>query len=104
MRVDWAILRVKIRRNWKKYVSPMLLVLGMMLLGYVGSEYYGMHREQQRLRAEWDQQQTRRANAAQSQNAPAPVDDGLIRLDIPKIDLSAIVVDGTTRKQLKNGP
>jgi sortase A len=104
MRVHWAILREEIGRNWKKYVSPVLMVLGVMLLGYVASEYYGMHHEQQRLRAEWDQQQVQRTAAAQNRTAPQPADDGLIRLDIPKIDLSAIVVDGTTRKQLKNGP
>jgi sortase A len=61
-----------------------------------------MHREQQRLRAEWEQQQSQRASA--TVKTERPVDDGLIRLDIPKIELSAIVVDGTTRKQLKNGP
>jgi sortase A len=104
MRLNRTILTNRARQNWKKYISPVLLVLGMMLLGYVASEYYGMHREQQRLRAEWDRQQVQWTATAQNPTAPQPVDDGLIRLDIPKIDLSAIVVDGTTRKQLKNGP
>ena len=102
MRADRDTLAGKLVANWKRYVSPVLLVLGVALLGYVASEYYGMHREQHRLRAEWDRQQAQRATA--TEKAAQPVDDGLIRLDIPKIDLSAIVVDGTTRKQLKNGP
>src|SRR6059058_1070369 len=100
MHMDWTTLGGEIRRNWKRYVSPVMLVLGVALLGYVASEYYGMHREQQRLRAEWDQQQKTRA-AAQADASQKPVDDGLIKLEIPKIELSAIVVDGTTRKQLK---
>jgi sortase A len=100
MRVNWENLREQLARNWKKYLSPVLMVLGAVLLFYVGSEYYGMHREQQRLQAEWDQQQ----KTPTTTEAPKPADDGLIRLAIPKIDLTAIVVDGTTRKQLKNGP
>src|SRR3954469_2668266 len=91
-----------LRQNWKRYISPALMVLGAILLFYVGSEYYGMHREQKRLQAEWEQQQHRNATAATAEQKP--VDDGLIRLEIPKIDLTAIVVDGTTRKDLKNGP
>src|SRR5438270_7364391 len=102
MRMDWATFGKRISRDWKKYVSPVFLMLGMALLGYVGSEYYGMHREEQRLRAEWEHQQSQRTSA--TVKTEQPVDDGLIRLDIPKIELSAIVVDGTTRKQLKNGP
>jgi sortase A len=102
MRVDWAVLKEEIGRNWKRYISPVLLVLGVVLLGYVASEYFGMHKEQQRLRAAWDQQQKRPFPV--EKESELPVNDGLIRLDIPKIDLSAIVVDGTTRKQLKNGP
>jgi sortase A len=100
--MDWTTFGGRIGRDWKKFVSPVFLVLGLALLGYVGSEYYGMHREQQRLRSEWEQQQGQRTSAAVK--TEQPVDDGLIRLDIPKIELSAIVVDGTTRKQLKNGP
>src|SRR5436853_2521812 len=102
MRMDWTTFTRRVSRDWKKYISPVFLLLGVALLGYVGSEYYGMRREQQRLRAEWEQQQSQRTSVAVK--TEQPVDDGLIRLDIPKIDLSAIVVDGTTRKQLKNGP
>src|SRR5256885_8214173 len=50
MRVNWPDFREKLTANWKSYLSPVLMVLGVILLFYVGSEYYGMHREQQRLR------------------------------------------------------
>ena len=88
--------------DWKHYLSPVLMVLGVLLLAYVSTQYYQMHREQQRLRAVWEQQQ-RVQPSAFAKTQPGP-DDGLIRLEIPKIDLSAIVVDGTTRRQLKLGP
>src|SRR3954470_5619074 len=90
--------------NWKKYLSPTLMVVGAVVLGYVGSQYYEMHREQQRLQAMWENQQKAGASGASKGESSQPADDGLIRLEIPKIELSAIVVDGTTRKQLKNGP
>lgn len=103
MREKFPQLNRRVRAEWKSYVSPVLMLLGAILLLYVGSEYYGMHREQQRLQAEWAAQQKATATEpSATENKPA--DDGLIRLAIPKIDLSAIVVDGTTRKQLKNGP
>jgi sortase A len=88
--------------DWKRYISPTLMVLGVLLLAYVGSQYYQMHKEQQRLRTVWEQQQKAQPSTV-SKAQPTP-DDGLIRLEIPKIDLTAIVVDGTTRKDLKNGP
>ena len=39
-----------------------------------------------------------------SEAEPGVVDDGLTRLSIPKINLDAIVVDGTSYKKLKLGP
>lgn len=102
MRKKFSQLNRRVHAQWKSYVSPVLMLLGAVLLLYVGSEYYDMHREQQRLQAEWTAQQ--KATATETRTENKPVDDGLIRLAIPKIDLSAIVVDGTTRKQLKNGP
>lgn len=89
-------------KEWRRFISPLLLVVGLVLLGYVGSQYYQMHREQQRLEAAWEQQQ-KAAPETSAANAQ-PMDDGLIRLSIPKIDLSAIVVNGTTRMDLKSGP
>src|SRR5579863_383455 len=87
--------------DWRRWVSPALMLLGVLLIAYVGSQYYEMHREQQRLESVWRMQQS--APGAKTQGEPA-ADDGLIRLEIPKIELSAIVVNGTTRQQLKDGP
>jgi sortase A len=88
--------------DWRRYISPLLLFVGLGLLGYVGSQYYQMHREQKRLEAAWEQQQ--KASPEVSEASAKPADDGLIRLSIPKIELSAIVVNGTTRMDLKSGP
>lgn len=71
------------------------------MLAYVASQYYGMYSEQKRLEHEWAQEQ----KAQPLRLASQPIrHDGLIRVSIPKINLDAIVLDGTTRKQLKNGP
>ena len=78
------------------------MAVGVLLLVYVGSQYYQMHREQKRLEAAWEKQQNTAPEA--SAEPTKSTDDGLIRLTIPKIDLSAIVVNGTTRMDLKSGP
>jgi LPXTG-site transpeptidase (sortase) family protein len=92
-----------IKNVLRRHLPLVLTVVGMFLLGFVGSEYYGMYREQKRLTVEWEQQ-----NAAGPRSAAGttdkPVGDGLTRLEIPKISLDAIVVEGASRKALKLGP
>lgn len=102
----------KLSRYWKdrraagsiadrRRLSLILMVAGLGLLGYVGSEYWSMYREQQDLHRLWQAQQT----PAPATNAPAtPVDDGLTRVSIPKINLDVIVVEGTNHKALRLGP
>ena len=86
----------------KRYISTALIIVGAVMLSYVASQYFGMYSEQKRLTQEWEQQNSQQQNAATTQQ---PVrQDGLIRVSIPKINLDAIVLDGTTHKQLKNGP
>jgi sortase A len=83
-------------------LSAILILIGLVLLGYVGHEYWTMHREQQALRRQWLQQQQ---SAAIPANTPAaPKDDGLTRVSIPKINLDLIVVEGTNHKALRLGP
>ena len=77
------------------------MLVGMMTLAYVGFQYFGMWREQRSLEAQWQQQQR---DYAQRGGTPTKVDDGLTRIEIPKIDLEAIVVNGSDRKHLKVGP
>jgi sortase A len=86
----------------RQRLSLALMLGGLGLLGYVGSEYWSMYREQQDLHRLWQAQQQKQATAA---NAPArTVDDGLTRVSIPKINLDVIVVEGTNHKALRLGP
>jgi sortase A len=82
----------------RRHLWILLTVVGVFLLGFVGSEYYGMYSEQKRLTQDWEKQ-----NAPVQQGEVRPVADGLTRVEIPKINLEAMVVEGTTRKQLKLG-
>jgi sortase A len=85
---------------WKKYLPTALLVLGALLLGYVGTQYYAMYSAQKHLAAAWEKQNS----APHTAETAAVVDDGLIRVEIPKINLDAMVVEGSSRKQLKIAP
>jgi sortase A len=83
-------------------LSAILIVIGVALLGYVGHEYWTMHREQQALRQQWLEQQ--QAAAVPTKAPAAAKDDGLTRVSIPKINLDLIVVEGTNHKSLRLGP
>lgn len=90
------------RRSW----SLVLVLVGAVLLSYVGYSYFSMYHEQQRLAQEWEEQQ-RQAQSSGADGSATPVtsqDDGLTRVSIPKISLDAIIVEGTSHKQLKLGP
>lgn len=80
--------------------SAILILIGIGLLGYVGHEYWAMHREQQRLQQQWITQQP----TASSKLTAANKDDGLTRVSIPKINLDLIVVEGTNHRALRLGP
>jgi sortase A len=89
----------------KRLLPTLLLLVGVVLLIYVGAQYGQMFWEQHQLESQWKSQQQRQAqHAANPDDASAPVDDGLTRLSIPKIELDAVVVEGTTRKKLLLGP
>ena len=91
------------RFAWKKYLPMAFMALGMVLLVYVSVQYYSMYSEQKRMAHEW-QEQNSKPRSEQSAGAPASVNDGLTRVEIPKINLDAMVVEGATRKQLKIAP
>ena len=95
---QWQKLRLLIGRQ---KLSVILMFAGVILLGYVGSEYGAMYREQQALHRQWQEQQ--KASVAESGFAPVR-DDGLTRVSIPKINLDVIVVEGTNHKALRVGP
>src|SRR6185312_8598670 len=85
----------------RRTYSWLLVVIGVALLAYVGSQYWGMYRSQQNLEAQWEHQ----AATANVPGAPKlTADDLLTRVVIPKINLDAIVVEGASRKELSEGP
>jgi len=97
-RPKWQHVRRFIARQ---RLSAVLMLIGVGLLGYVGSEYWAMYHEQHALQREWQAQQ----NVVSSSSGVAPVkDDGLTRVFIPKINLDVIVVEGTNHRALRIGP
>lgn len=85
----------------RRTLSTLLVIVGVALLAYVASQYWGMYRSQQTLEAQWEQQ----AAAASVPEAPKlTAADLLTRVVIPKINLDAIVVEGASRKKLSEGP
>lgn len=85
----------------RRVISLALVLIGIVLLGYVAGEYLGMYRSQKSLEAEWQRQ------AATMSVPGAPTispDQMLTRLEIPKIQVDAIVVEGASRRDLSEGP
>lgn len=105
-RTQWSRVRDRVQpfiraAGKRNYLSLVMVVIGIALLGYVASEYWGMYHRQQQLAAQWEQQ-------ASVANVPGKaslsVDDLLTRVVIPKISLDAIVVEGASRRELSEGP
>ncbi len=88
--------------EWRKLVSPVLLIFGALLLGYVGAQYGQMFYEQRQLAHEWERQQ--HARTSSPAGAAKVEDDGLTRISVPKIDLDSVIVEGTNHKSLLLGP
>ena len=80
------------------------------MLIYVGSQYWTMHQTQARLQAQWDRQQAsfqanrQTTTPASVHTSPSGIDPALTRIEIPKINLAAMVVEGDSAKQLLLGP
>jgi sortase A len=85
----------------RRTISLALIVIGVILLGYVAGEYWGMYRSQKNLEAEWQRQA---ATISVPGKAPVSPDQLLTRLQIPKIQVDAIVVEGASRRELSEGP
>ncbi len=80
------------------YLPFFMIVAGAAILFYVASQYWVMYSEQRRLAHEWNEQQQHPANQTRA------VSDGLTHLSIPKINLDAVVVEGTNHRALLIGP
>src|SRR5437868_2293314 len=89
------------KRDRRKLFSWIWLTVGAVLLSYVGFEYASMHFEQRSLTSQWERQN--RTAATVSYPAPAAPDE-LTRLSIPKIGLDAVIVEGTSHRQLTIAP
>jgi LPXTG-site transpeptidase (sortase) family protein len=98
LRSGWDKLRPLLNR---KFLSLAMLVIGICLLIYVGSEYWGMYRSQQKLEAAWEQQAATVGSPGQAQISQVEM---LTRVVIPKINMDAIVVEGSSRRALSDGP
>jgi sortase A len=85
----------------RRVISLALVVIGVVLLGYVAGQYWGMYRSQKNLEAEWQRQA---ATVSVPGKAPVSPDQMLTRLQIPKIQMDAIVVEGASRRELSEGP
>jgi LPXTG-site transpeptidase (sortase) family protein len=84
----------RLKRIW----PSLLIVAGVALLIYVGSQYATMYAAQRRLTQQWQQQNL------QLPVQPAGLVTTLTRLTIPAIKLDAVVVEGVNRKDLLMGP
>jgi len=93
----------EVRTHKGRFIAYALVLAGMVLLSYVAIQYSVMYREQRRLAQEWAEQQKAVAHVANSSSQAAPV-SRLMRIVIPKINVDAIVVEGTDRKALLRGP
>ena len=93
------------KRNLRQTVSPVLVIVGALLLGYVGAQYGEMYLEQRHLAQEWQRQQQASPSSRPAAGASrTEEDDGLTRLSVPKIDLDSVIVEGTNHKALLLGP
>lgn len=88
-------------RSMREGISLFLLLLGLALVGYVGSQYWDMYHSQRQLQAQWEKQATAAAAPGQPKLS---AEEMLTRVSIPKINLDAIVVEGATPRQLTKGP
>lgn len=91
-----------VKQQWRQALPALLVIVGIVLLVYVSSQYGEMYFAQRRLAHEWAAQQMHAKTSGPETAQPA--DDGLVRLEIPKISLDSVVVEGTTHKALLLGP
>ena len=91
----------------RQWISLALVVVGCGLLGYVGGQYWYMALTQRQLETSWQAQQAETGDPAigtAGVGATKGADRSLTRLEIPRIKLKAIVLEGADRQQLLVGP
>ena len=85
------------QRGIRQYFAVLLISLGALLSLYVGGTYLWMYQQQRQLMHEFQAQ-----NAVTNPSAPRA--GGLTRISIPKINLDAVILEGTSYKSLTLGP
>ncbi|HEY6273214.1 MAG TPA: class D sortase [Terriglobales bacterium] len=88
----------------RQWISLILVVAGCGLLGYVGGQYWYMVHTQRQLEASWQSQANASGGDGRSLAAAVTAGKPLTRLMVPKINLEAIVLEGSDRQQLIAGP
>lgn len=84
-------------RGIRQYFAVLLISLGVLLSLYVGGTYLWMYAQQRELMQEFQAQ-----NAVANPSVPRV--GGLTRISIPKINLDAVIMEGTSHKSLTLGP
>jgi LPXTG-site transpeptidase (sortase) family protein len=84
-------------RGIRQYFAVLLISLGALLSLYVGGTYLWMYEQQRQLMHEF---QTQNAGISPSTTHAG----GLTRISIPKINLDAVILEGTSHKSLTLGP
>src|SRR5436305_14971114 len=93
-KIEYAELLRRVRSSSpRRIVSIALLLIGVTLLGYVGSQYWDMYHSQRQLEAQWEHQQLSALPAPGQPKAAIATADLLTRVSIPRIKLDAIVVE-----------
>lgn len=92
------------QQNLRRYWPLGLMLLGAVLLVYVGAQYATMYIEQKRMAAQFDRQVIHPADPGAIASRVADPEFNLTKLLIPKIELDSMVVEGTTSKALLIGP
>ena len=87
----------------RRFVPVSLIAIGALLLLYVGLQYGEMLHQQKVLADRWEQEQ-QNPSQVHTKLASSDDDDALIRLVIPKIDLTSFIVEGTNHHDLLLGP
>jgi sortase A len=88
----------------RNLIPTVLIILGAVMVLYVASQYGEMYLEQKRMADAWEQEQAIRSDTPTTQQAHSTKDDGMVRLVIPKIELTSFIVEGTSHKSLLLGP
>ena len=89
--------------SFKSKLPTLLILAGAVLLAYVAVQYATMFYAQKQLARQWQAQQQKVSSISPPPSTLA-AGDSLTRLSIPKLRFSAMVVEGSERRQLLLGP